>query len=54
MVLASSWFQLAPGGFSKFSIISGGFRPSFVLVNTNRLNVDLDLMCCLISFCTNF
>ena len=35
---------MASGGFSWFQIVSGGFRPSLVLVSTERLNAGLDLM----------
>ena len=55
MVLASSWvvsvgirwFQLVLDRFKWFQAV-------LVLVSTERLNLDLDLMCCLISFCTKF
>ena len=36
---------MASGGVCWFYIVSGGFRPSLVLLSTERLNVGLDLMC---------
>ena len=53
MVLASSWVvSVGTRWFQLVLDLSSDFRPSLVLVSTERLNVDLDLMRYLISFCT--